>query len=70
MQPFLAELLLYTLLITPPMLFRPEPPETSVLLLPPPTNAQVSQQLPVNTYLLGLNAIGTFQAVGTMLPEL
>ena len=55
-QPYLAELLLYTLLITPPLKIRPEPPETSGLFLPPP-NTQESQQLPVNTYLIGLNAI-------------
>ena len=55
-QPYLAELLLYTLLITPPMMLRPKPPETSSLLLPPP-NTQETQQLPANTYLVGLNAI-------------
>lgn len=55
-QPYLAELLLYTLLISPPLQMRPEPPETSHLFTPPP-NTQESKKLPVNTYLVGLNAI-------------
>ncbi len=56
MQSYIAELLLYSLLISQPPMVRPPAPDPSTRFLPPPKTKEI-RSLPPRTYLVGLAAI-------------
>ena len=56
MQPYIAELLLYALLICQPPQVRPPAPDPTQRFLPPPKTKEI-RSLPPQTYVVGLSAV-------------
>jgi len=56
MQPYIAELLLYALLICQPPQIRPPVPNLEQRFLPPPKTKEI-RSLPPQTYIVGLSAV-------------